>query len=106
MNIIESNNYKKAYKKVLKNKDKEKERLNKIITIFLEYPTLHDVMITPYKEIYYIEQKHANLKEYYTARLNKTMRLIMKPVGEYPYNTVEITDIEFIDIDNKHYGEG
>ena len=106
MNIIESNNYKKAYKKVLKNKDKEKERLNKIITILLEYPTLHDVMITPYKEIYYIEQKHASLKEYYTARLNKKMRLIMKPVGEHPYNTMEITDIEFIDIDNKHYGEG
>ena len=30
----------------------------------------------------------------------------MKPIGSYPYNTMEITDIEFIDIDDKHYGEG
>ena len=54
----------------------------------------------------YIEQKKGNLKEYYTARINQKIRLIMKPIGSYPYNTLEITDIEFIDIDDKHYGEG
>lgn len=106
MNIIESNNYKKSYTKILKNKVNEIDRLNKIITLLLEYPTLHDVLITPYKEIYYIEKKKGNLKEYYTARINQKIRLIMKPIGDYPYNTMEITDIEFIDIDNKHYKEG
>jgi hypothetical protein len=30
----------------------------------------------------------------------------MKPVGEYPYNNEEIIEIEFIEIDDKHYGEG
>ena len=106
MNIIESKNYKKSYTKILKNKVNEIDRLNKIITLLLEYPTLHDVLITPYKEIYYIEKKKGNLKEYYTARINQKIRLIMKPIGDYPYNTMEITDIEFIDIDNKHYKEG
>ena len=30
----------------------------------------------------------------------------MMPIGEYPYNTIEITDIEFVDIDNDHYKKG
>ncbi len=30
----------------------------------------------------------------------------MKPVGEYPYNSIEIVEIEFLNIDNSHYGEG
>ena len=106
MNIIESNNYKKSCKKILKDKDKELDRLNDIITVFINYPTLHDVLMTPFKNIYHIEQKKGNLKDFYTARINQKIRLIMKPIGSYPYNTLEITDIEFIDIDDKHYGEG
>ena len=30
----------------------------------------------------------------------------MKPEGEYPYDSLVIETIEFISIDNKHYGEG
>jgi hypothetical protein len=30
----------------------------------------------------------------------------MKPIGEYPYNLVEIDKIEFTRINNDHYGEG
>jgi hypothetical protein len=30
----------------------------------------------------------------------------MRPVGEYPYNLVEIEAIEFCEIDDKHYGKG
>ena len=30
----------------------------------------------------------------------------MKPIGEYPYNNILIDKIEFIKIDDKHYGEG
>jgi hypothetical protein len=30
----------------------------------------------------------------------------MKPVGEYPYKEIEIDEIIFEDIDDKHYGEG
>ena len=47
-----------------------------------------------------------NLKEIYTARINQKMRLCIKPIGEYPYNIVEITELEFLRIDDKHYGEG
>ena len=30
----------------------------------------------------------------------------MKPCGEYPYNMIEITSLRFIEIDDKHYGDG
>lgn len=63
-------------------------------------------MCSPFKDIYHIEQKKGNLKEFYTARINNKIRLIMKPLGDYPYNKVEITEIEFINIDDSHYGEG
>ena len=106
MNIIESSKYKKTYKKILKNKTKEQERLNKIILLLKSSNNLHMVIINPLSQMYHIEQKQGNLKEYYTARLNLKIRLFMKPLGEYPYNTIEITDIELIDIDDKHYGEG
>ena len=68
-------------------------------------PNLHEVLIDPLKDIYHIEQLHHNRKDY-SARLNNSnnkLRLIMQPVGDYPYNTIEITDIEFTDIDDNHY---
>ena len=106
MNIIESRNYKKSYKKKLKNKIQEQERFNKIISLIKRSDNLHKLIINPLSIIYHIEQKKGNLKEYYTARINQKIRLLMKPIGGYPYNTVEITDIEFVDIDDSHYGEG
>lgn len=106
MNIIESKNYKKSYNKILKNKIKEQQRVVDIIRLINVSRTLHDVVINPLSLIYHIEQKSGNLREYYTARIDNKMRLLMKPIGEYPYNTMEIVEIEFVDIDNKHYGEG
>ena len=32
--------------------------------------------------------------------------LYIKPIGAYPYNIAEINELEFLKIDNKHYGEG
>ena len=49
-----------------------------------------------------IPKKEGDLKEIYTARLEK-LRLHMKPIGEYPYNKIEIVEIEFLKIDEKHY---
>ena len=106
MFIIEGKNYTKSYKKLLKNNNREQDTVFRIKKVFLTYDNLNEVLLSPYKVIYHIEQKKGNLKEYYTARINQKIRLIMKPVGSYPYNTIEITEIEFIDIDNKHYGEG
>ncbi len=30
----------------------------------------------------------------------------MKPIATYPYNLIEITEIEFVNINNNHYKEG
>lgn len=65
MNIIESSKYKKSYKKILKNKTKEIERLNKIISLLKSSNNLHMVNINPLSQMYHIEQKQGNLKDYY-----------------------------------------
>lgn len=106
MIITENKKYIKSYSKLLKNKEREQNIITNIKRIFLIYSNLHEVLLSPYKVVYHIEQKKGNLKEYYTARINQKLRLIIKPIGSYPYNTIEITEVEFIDIDDKHYGEG
>lgn len=106
MIIIETNKYKKSVQKVLKNKKRELERLENIKNIIINSENLHKLLLNQFKNIYRIEKKNGNLKEYYTARLNDKLRLLMKPVGEYPYKEVEIDEIIFEDIDDKHYGEG
>ena len=67
---------------------------------------MKEVVLSPYKNIYHIEQKKGNLKEFYTARINQKIRLFIKPVGEYPYNIIDIIELEFVNIDDSHYGEG
>lgn len=106
MNIFETTNYKKNVKKVLKNKNKELQRLDNIKNLIISKNNLHELLLDQYKVIYHIEKKVGNLKEYYTARINEKIRLLMKPVGDYPYQEIEITDIVFEDIDDTHYGEG
>lgn len=108
MIINKSKQYKKSYNKYILHKhlDKEKDRISNIENVIINSKNLKDLINSPYKNIYHIEQKHGNLKEYYTARINNKLRLIMKPVGDYPYNILEIEKLEFKDIDTKHYGEG
>ena len=108
MNIIETKEYQKSYNKLLKKCTKEKERIQDIKDFLIGKNNLHEVLIDPLKNIYHIEQLHNNRNDF-SARIdnrNNKLRLIMKPIGEYPYNTIEITDIEFIRIDNKHYERG
>lgn len=85
---------------------KELERLNNIIELIINEENFDSLIRNNISKIYYFEKKQGNLKEFYTARLNKKIRLIMKPIGSYPYNLIEIDGIEFIGIDNKHYGDG
>lgn len=106
MIIIETNKYKKSKQKVLKNRKRETERLENIKNIIISSENLHKLLLSEFKSIYRIEKKKGNLKEYYTARLNDKLRLLMKPVGEYPYKEIEIDEIIFENIDDKHYGEG
>ena len=85
---------------------KEKEKIEKIKKIILSSNNIQELLCSPYKDIYYITKKSSNLKEYYTAKINSKLRLIMRPEGEYPYNNLTIDKIEFVSIDDKHYGEG
>lgn len=108
MEIIESKNYIRDYKKIIINKHltNEMNRIENIKNIILISRNFQELINSPYKDIYYITKKSGNLKEYYTARINNKLRLYMKPIGDYPYNNIIIDKIEFICIDGKHYGEG
>ncbi len=108
MVIIKTSQYKHSYKKEIINKHllKEKERLENIENFLLSKANLQDVMLDLLRNIYYIEKKKGNLKQYYTARINSKMRLLIKPNGKYPYDIVEIEELIFESIDDTHYGEG
>ena len=108
MKIIKSKQYEKDYKKKIANKHKLYEicRINNIEELILDSKDLKSLLLNPLSKIYNINQKEGNLKEIFTANVNSKIRLYMKPIGEYPYNQIEITDIEFLKIDDKHYGEG
>ena len=96
MIITKTTKYNRSYKKNIVNKHltKESERIENIINFLLS------------KNIYGISKKSGDSKEYYTARVNDKMRLLMKPNSNYPYDLIEIEEIIFCDIDNTHYGEG
>lgn len=108
LQIIKTSAYKQDLKRKIINKhlDKEFDVIRKIEDLILSVNNLQELINNHFKNIYHIEKKSSNLKEIYTARVNKKIRLYLKPVGEYPYNLVEIEKIEFIKIDDKHYKEG
>lgn len=108
MIIIETDKYKKTVKKYLINKhmNKELERLDNIKNLIISSSNFHKLLLSEFKNVYHIEKKKGDLKEFYTARLNQKIRLLMKPVGEYPYKELEIDEIIFEEIMNDHYREG
>ena len=108
MKIIKDKTYIKDYKKkiVYRHLQKEIERIKDIENLILDSKDLKSLMLNPLRIIYGIEHKKGDLKEIYTADINQKIRLYIKPIGEYPYNMLEITELEFLKIDNRHYGEG
>lgn len=82
------------------------ERIIHIEDLIKNSETMQDLLLNPLSKMYDIKKKSSNLKEIYTADINKKIRLYMKPVGDYPYNLIEIDIVEFQKIDDKHYGEG
>lgn len=107
--IIKSSTYKKEYKKKLENKhlNKEIDIIRKIERLIIETPNMKELMLNPLHIVYGIEKKSGDLKEIYTARLNSKLRLYIKPNAEYPYDNLEqIVELEFVKIDDKHYGDG
>lgn len=108
MQIIKTTSYKQDLKKKIINKhlNVELEIINKIEDLIFSSSNMQELILSPFKTVYFIEKKNGNLKEIYIARINKKIRLYMKPVGTYPYDLIELTKIEFIKIDDKHYKEG
>ena len=107
--IIKNSVYKKEYKKKLENKhlNKEIDIIRKIERLIIETPNMKELMLNPLHIVYGIEKKSGDLKEIYTARLNSKLRLYIKPNAEYPYDNLEqIVELEFVKIDDKHYGDG
>ena len=100
--------YERTYKKCIVDKHlkKELDRINKIEVFIKLCENMQELITNDLCVIYGIQKKKGDLKEIYTAKVNNKIRLHMKPVGEYPYNMIEIQDIEFIKIDDSHYGEG
>ena len=103
MNIIESKAYKKTERKILKNKGRELEKLDNIKNAIIVSSNLHELLLSQFKFIYDIRKKTGDLKEIYSASLNNNIRLLFKPVGIYPYDEIEIIELEFLEINDTHY---
>ena len=75
MTIIKDKKYLKSHKKYILDKrlNSEINRISNIENIIINSINLQALVNSPYKNIYYIEQKKGNLKEYYTARINGKM---------------------------------
>ena len=108
MIVNETKKYLKDYKKKIKNKNKIQEeiRIEGIKTLKIILDKFKLLLNNYYSKIYDIKQKTGNLKEIFTADINKKMRLFMKPDGIYPYVRENIVEIAFLEIDDTHYGEG
>lgn len=99
----------KSLKKViiLNHRDNEFKTLEKIERLIIQSNNMKELMLNPLHIMYNIEQKKGNLKDIFTANLNSKIRLYMKPDADYPYDKLEqIDSIEFVKIDDKHYGDG
>ena len=107
LQIIESSKYKRDFKKLKKKHlDKEINNINEIIDFISIFSNMKELLSNDLCKIYGIEKKKGNLKEIYTAEVNKKIRMYIHPVGEYPYDLEQIEIVELIEIDDKHYGEG
>lgn len=108
MKIIKTKNYLKDIQKKIKNKHKttEEETIEAIEELMIQSKNMKELMLNPLAMVYNIKKKTGNLKEIYTANINRKLRMYIRPVGQYPYNLDEIVEIELEQIDDKHYGEG
>ena len=85
---------------------KEINNIKEICEYISLFSNMNELLSNNQRFLYGIEKKKANLKEIYTAKVNTKLRLYIHPVGDYPYNLIEIDKIILEKIDDKHYGEG
>lgn len=106
MKIIYDSMFKRNKKKLeQKHMQEEIDNLFTITTSIVSSNNLYDLLNSNIAHYFHIEFKTSDMKMLLTARLNRKIRLIMQPIGKYPYNTLEIIEIEFVKIDNHHYGD-
>lgn len=108
MKIIKLPKYLRDFKKNLKNKHlkKEMDRIERIENLLKYSNNMKKLLNNPLSKTYNIEKKKGNLKEIYTAKVNEKIRMYIKPVGIYPYNLEEILEVELVEINDNHYGDG
>lgn len=107
MVIKESSQYKRDLKKLeRKHMNIEINAIKEICEFISIFDNMYELLSNNQRFLFGIEKKKGNLKEIYTAKINSKLRLYMHPVGEYPYNLIEIDMIELEKIDSNHYGEG
>jgi len=106
--IVKGKSYLKDYDRKIKKKHltNEEIRIKLIENLIIVSANMKELINSPLSKIYKIEKKNGVLKEIYTARINGKMRLYIKPHGDYPYELELITEVEFLEIDDKHYGDG
>ena len=106
--IIKTTKYKKDLQKKIRNKHKkiEEETIEKIESLMIQSENMMKLMLNPLSKVYNIEKKKENLKQLYTARINQKLRMYIKPIGEYPYQLENIVEVELVETDEKHYGDG
>ena len=85
---------------------KEELTIEAIEELIIQSQTMKILMLNPLARVYNINKKSGVLKEIYTANINDKIRLYIKPVGIYPYELDEIVEVELIEIDDQHYGDG
>lgn len=85
---------------------KEELTIEAIEELIIQSQTMKLLMLNPLARVYNINKKSGILKEIYTANINNKIRMYIKPVGIYPYELDEIVEVELIEIDDQHYGNG
>lgn len=97
MKIIYTKGYNNSYKK-LKNHHKEKEELNMILDYLRSMSDFSSIINDSIAKIYGFERLKHKYSEFYSLRLSKTIRLIIRPKD----NDIELY---LIYISMKHYDD-
>ena len=97
MNIIYTKSYDNSLKKLKKHKREQKE-LQNIIEYLQNKDTFIDILDDPIARMYGFERLKYQLSEFYSFRLSKVIRLIVKP------NKNDI-ELYLIYISMKHYDD-
>ena len=78
------------------------ERDAKIENVLILHDNLKDLRHTHFWNIYRFEQLNQNLKEKFSCRIDKSRRIIFKPINDYPYEYEDVVEINLEEV-SEHY---